>query len=341
MLEWNYCTYLDGTNKVYGVLKQQGAAESVIANKAVVPMSPTNIRATKDDVSTKTIGISFTQGSDTVCTTDANKKYSMTTELMCNESLNQKAAFVNSVTMADCVVTINADHKDGCPDVNIDVEQYMGWLAENEWVVGIIYLCLGTLLMVFGLQWFPYVTAGLIAIFIMGLTVSMGYAFGWMDTTGPMIAVLAVGTVLGVLAGCLIRRKIWIMVALLGLVSGFFSGALVFALISSASGWSAAWGWWVISVVMAIVGGVMAYWIGKSFVLFATSFVGAYLFTRSWTLFFPGHWPTESEIMAGNVDTDAIFWVFFGVLIVSFIGSVCVQKKRNCVHDDLDNFDKA
>jgi len=331
-LSFNYCTFLEGGAQAYGVLHGGGAQDKIVASKAVIATKPTNIR--EGDATSKTVGISFTQGSDTACNSGVN--YSMTTNLSCNEAITGAADIKSVVLTNGCEFVITADHKDGCPDVNIDIDQYMGWLSENEWVVGIIYIVLGSLLMVFGLQFFPYVTASLIAIFIMGLCASVGLALGWMESTGGLIAVLAVGLVLGVLAGCLVRRQVWIMIALLGMVTGFFSGSLVFALIASASGWSAVWGWWTISVVLCLAGGALAYFLGKSFVLWATSFVGAYLFTRSWTLFFPGHWPSEAEIMAGDIETDSIFWVFLGVLIFCFIASVCVQKKRNCVHEDLD-----
>jgi len=220
----------------------------------------------------------------------------------------------------------------------------MNWLAENEWCIGIIYLVLGPILAIFGLQWFPYVTASLIAIFIITVVASLGLAFGFMNSTGGLIAVLAVGLLLGILAGCLIRRKIWLMVGLLGLVAGFFSGALVFALISSASGWTAAWGWWVISIVMAIVGALVTYWLGKPVVLVATSFVGCYLFVRAWTMFFPGHWPSESQMMsdASNIETDNIFWGFVALFGICLIASICVQRKRmHKIDADLDAYQRA
>ena len=158
-------------------------------------------------------------------------------------------------------------------------------------------------------------------------------------TTGGLIAVLVVGAILGTLLGIFIKRKIWIMVALLGMVAGFFSGTLIFALIASASGWTAAWGWWVISIIMAIVGTLLAYGLGKPVVLMATSFVGSYLFVRAWTLFFPGHWPSEAQLMSdySSVETDSIFWVFVTLLIISIIGSICFQTKRGKVHKDLDD----
>ena len=237
------------------------------------------------------------------------------------------------------VVTIESDA--GCPVY--DLSEYYSWLTDNEWCIGIIYLILGPLLAFFGLQWFPYVTASLVAVFVITVISGLGLAFGWMNSTGGLIAVLAVALILGILAGCLIRRKIWCMIALLGLIGGFFSGALIFALIASASGWDAAWGWWVISILMAIIGALVAYWLGKPVVLITTSFVGSYLFMRAWTMFFPGHWPSEATIMndAGSIEVDSIFWVFLGLFVVGFITSWCVQAKRAKVDADLDAYQRA
>ena len=220
---------------------------------------------------------------------------------------------------------------------------YINWLEDNEWFLGILYLIIGPLLAFWGLQWFPYVTAILVAFFIFGLCVSLGLAFGWMNSTGGMVAVFVVGAILGILVGILIKRKIWIMISLLGMTAGFFGGTLLFALISGASGWDAAWGWWVISILSAIIGAFLAYCMGKPVVVFATSFCGSYLFMRAWTLFFPGHWPSEAQLMSdvSSLEVDSIFWVFVGLFIVTFIVSLVVQKKKDKVHEDLDAYQRA
>lgn len=210
-------------------------------------------------------------------------------------------------------------------------------------MIGIIYIIAGPIIALFGLQWFPYVTASLVAIFVMGITTSLCLAFGWMDSTVGTIVVLSVAVVLGVVAGILIRRNIWIMVGLLGLVGGFFAGSLTFALISSFSGWSAVWGFWVISSVVAAIGCVLSCYFGKGIVLLSTSFVGSYLFMRSWTLFFPGYYPSEAEIIDGDFEISSvgIFWTFIGVFVISFIVSVIFQTKRKeHTHADLDSYQK-
>ncbi len=177
----------------------------------------------------------------------------------------------------------------------------------------------------------------------MGITVSLCFAFGWMANSTGTIIVLVVAVILGVVAGILIRRNIWIMVSLLGLVGGFFFGSLVFAIIFSFTGWSAVWGFWVISCAMAAIGCVLSCYLGKTVVLLGTSLVGSYLFMRSWTLFFPGNYPSEAEIISGEFELSSagIFWTFIGVFAISFIVSVIFQVKRSHhIHVDLDDYKK-
>ena len=251
------------------------------------------------------------------------------TKLYCDESITGAPTIESVTKSADtCVVTATLKHDAGCPTINVDIDQYVDWLSDNQWCIGIIYLVAGPLIALFGTAWFPYVAASLVAIFIIGIVTSFSLAMGWMATTGGTIGVLCSALVLGILAGCLIRRKIWIMVGLLGLVAGFFSGSLVYALVYGMSGWDAVWGFWLIASICGIAGLVAACYLGKSVVLLSTSMVGSYLFMRSWTLFFPGHYPSEAELIDGSgLEPDAAFWGFISIFVVSFILSGVFQCK--------------
>ena len=311
----------------------------MIAEYAIPTLGATNLRDDDD----KVIGLTFTQTSDTVCSEETN--FSMTTKVFCSEdNLTQGAPQVESTVASKdgCETTVTLYHAAGCPVVNFDADVYTDWLYENQWVIGIIYLVAGPLIAGFGLQWFPYVTASLVAIFVIGITSSLSLALGWMATTTGTVITLVVALILGVIAGILIRRNIWIMIGLLGLVAGFFSGSLVYALIFSLSGWSSVWGYWLISVITAVVGCVASCYLGKAIVLLSTSLVGSYLFMRSWTLFFPGNYPSEAELVSGEfeLDNEAIFWVFIGVFVLGFVSSVIFQKTRDVSHEDLDNYEK-
>lgn len=76
-------------------------------------------------------------------------------------------------------------------------------------------------------------------------------------------------------------------------------------------------------------------------VIIATSMVGSYLFMRSWTLFFPGHYPSESELVSSKgedyLEMDSIFWVFIGLFAVSFAFSLVYQCKYAKRHQELED----
>ena len=90
------------------------------------------------------------------------------------------------------------------------------------------------------------------------------------------------------------------MLALLGMVAGFFAGSFLFALISGMTGgsWNETWGYWLLTITGAVVGAVLALYLGKVFVQVSTSLIGSYLFMRSWTMFFPGSYPSEEALVA-------------------------------------------
>ena len=153
-LVFNYCTFVEGTTGTYGIYRKLGdkSKDVVVANKAIKAFSAENLR----DADGNTNGVTFTQESSTTC--KGETKYSMTTELYCKEGVTN-AGSVRSVTLKDeCEFVVVMDHKEGCPDVNVDVDKYMGWLEENEWVVGIIYVVVGPLIALFGTQLFPWVS---------------------------------------------------------------------------------------------------------------------------------------------------------------------------------------
>lgn len=296
------------------------------------------------------IGCTFTQDSETVCQaadetagTDA-VNWSMVTNVMCDDTITGAGnARVDSVTTEGCVYTVTLTHKAGC-NTGIDAYDELQWLAENEWAIGIMYLIVGPVLALFGAAWFPYVVASLVAIFTIGLICSLSLAAGWMSTGLGTGIVFAVAIIVGVIVGMVVRRHIWIMVGLLGLIGGFFSGALIFALIAGMSGWDAVWGYWVFSVLLAVVGCVASCYLGKSVVIGSTALVGSYLFMRSWTLFFPGHYPSEAQIMEDpeSIEYTAIFWVFIGIFIASLIGSTVFQcKRKDECDEELDDYYKS
>ena len=218
----------------------------------------------------------------------------------------------------------------------------MDWFEDNLWAVAIIYLVCGPLIALFGTRWFPYIVASLVAVLMMCIICGISLACDWMDSTGGTIATCFVALVLGITTGYFVRRNIRLMLGLLGGIAGFFSGSLLFALISSMSGWDSVWGFWVISGIFAIIGFIAAIRYGRPVVMFSTSLVGSYLFMRAWTLLFPGNFPSESELFEGkNFDTEPIFWAFIAIFAVSFAISFTYQHKYARHHHELDDHFKC
>ena len=223
-----------------------------------------------------------------------------------------------------------------------------GWLQENLWVVGIIYVIFGPLIAFFGAKWFPYIIATLVGLFTISFLYLVADSAGWLVSTGASIGVLCGAIALGILAACLVRRNFKVMLALLGLVAGFFGGSLLFALISGMTGgeWNAVWGFWVFSCVCAVAGCIAAIYLGMPLVMVSTALVGSYLFMRAWTLFFPGNYPSEQELIDSKgqdaIEMGGLFWMYIGIFIVTFIISVTYQCKYAEQHHELkDGFTSA
>ena len=204
----------------------------------------------------------------------------------------------------------------------------MGWLYDNTWAIGIIYVVFGPLIAFFGGKWFPYITSTLVGLFTVTILCQVSLNAGWMVTMGGSIATIVVAVLLGVVAACIVVRMTWLMLCLLGMVAGFFGGSFLFALISGMTGgmWNEVWGYWVLAVGCAVVGGVLALYLGLPLVMTCTSLVGSYLFMRSWTLFFPGSYPSEEALIASKgqeaLEMDGLFWMYVGIFVVTFMVSL-------------------
>ena len=347
-LLFNYCTYGGDIpdEDSYAYLESATGADFSVADDAIALLNA--FEAMRND-DMEIIGCQFTQSSDTECTaadeaagTEA-VNWSMFTQVTCDETITGAGnARVDSVSVDGCVYTVKLTHDSGCYS-GVDTYGAVQWLAENEGGIGIMYLVVGPLLALFGAAWFPYVVASLVAIFTIGLICSLSLAAGWMATGLGTGIVLAVAIIVGVIVGILVRRNVWIMVGLLGLIGGFFSGALIFALIAGMTGSGAVWVYWVVSVLAAVAGCVAACYLGKTVVIGSTALVGSYLFMRAWTLFFPGHYPSEAQLMEdpASIEYDAVFWVFIAIFIASFIGSTVFQCKKDDTNEELDDYYKA
>lgn len=222
------------------------------------------------------------------------------------------------------------------------------WLADNEWCIGIVYLVAGPLIALFGTAWFPYITAALVAIFTIGFSTFGAMELGWTETVGGSVGVLLGALALGILAGCLVRRSVWLMVGLLGGMAGAYFGGWLCLLIFASAGspfqmyMIAPWLFYLFVIAFGAIGMCIACKKGVPMVMICTAFAGSYLFMRSWTLFFPGTWPSEKEIFGGEADYSDygyMIWVYLCIFAASFAGALVFQcKVYTHVHPELDAY---
>ena len=80
---------------------------------------------------------------------------------------------------------------------------------------------------------------------------------------------------------------------------GFYSGAWFFAFICACTGgnWNALWAYWLFAVLNAAVGGWRGIHRDRAIISIFTPVVGSYYFMRSWTMFFPGDYPSEAALV--------------------------------------------
>lgn len=197
-------------------------------------------------------------------------------------------------------------------------------------MLGIAYFIAGAYVALYGVAKFHRISSSLISFTVGIVMTTFSYRKGWMDNTGGTVGTLLASCLSGYLLFRYLMRRCstWNLVKLFGVSAGFFAGALVFAFVDCISGFEEIWGFWALSCAFAVVGLVCASYLARTFVLTSTAMVGSYLFMRSWTLFIPGHFPTESDIMdGGHIDKDDTFWAFITLFVAGFIFSIIFQRR--------------
>ena len=84
-------------------------------------------------------------------------------------------------------------------------ETSVGWLYENTWAIGIIYLIFGPIIAFFGGKWYPIIVATLAGLFTCSFLCSIALSSGWMATRGGATGAIIAAIVLGIIAGYLVR----------------------------------------------------------------------------------------------------------------------------------------
>lgn len=176
-------------------------------------------------------------------------------------------------------------------------------------MIGIILIVVGPFIALCGLRLFPWVSSIAVALFGMGFFFLLFTSFGWTDATAGFWTSISFAVLIGIIAGVVVKKNIWLAVGLLGTMGGAFGGILFLDFLAVVADWSPEWALYVFSIVGGIIGFVLGLKLGSPVVNIATSFIGSYLFVVALTLFFcPDEWPSTSDMITGNVDYDSLGW---------------------------------
>ena len=143
-----------------------------------------------------------------------------------------------------------------------------------------------------------------------------------------MIAILITA-----LVSWIVKKNIWLLVGLTGILAGFSLGSLTFAVAVKAAGsgsiqsQTALYIW---CVVFSLFGGLLCCYFGKQVVLYGTSLLGSYLFMHGWALIFGGL-PDEASMISRLAHHDRIklkgeFMLYLVVFVGLFVLSCFVQR---------------
>ena len=195
------------------------------------------------------------------------------------------------------------------------------WVRENPWPVAIVGIVLGAVFATLGKRWFPYIGAILTALGVLSTAVSVSQALQWTDTVLGLVLTLLLSMALAIIIGSLVRRHIWLLVGVTGVLGGFSVGSAIESLLLAA-GFDSFIGYLIIVGLCGFIGGLLSFKFGGKVILLGTSFVGSYIFMRGWSLIFGG-WPSEHEVWTSLRDGEEVdlkwpFYVYFTIFLVLF-----------------------
>lgn len=306
-------------------------SDVVLLTDGKKPSYTETVLKASEDGDTTHIKFTIDDGDD--CKKDSNGKdieYNVDFEVFCDASITGTP--VLTVDDSDvCRPKISVTHKAGCPV--FQATSIIRWLANNPIVLGIILIAFGAVVTFFGGKFFPHVLAsvagGLTFLVVLLLASVLGALKALDKTRDPSagqiaLAVLSfvVALALAVFAGWFLKKIRRVGLCLLGTAGGFFGGFLLYTFVFAQ---------WldhvavliVLTVVLAALGGFLAWKFDRHIIIYITSFLGAYALVRGVSVFagkFPNELVLYGQLTSGTFDgLNNEFYIYFGAIVVTGI----------------------
>lgn len=187
---------------------------------------------------------------------------------------------------------------------------------------------MGPLIAIYGKRHFTTVTVATLAFFVGAFVFTTGMQTGYDSTTAGIWYLSFLTAVIMILSSILARQQEVYIVYCLSGMAGYYAGQLLFSILAVLFDWNELWVYYTFCLGGAALVGLFTLKLKDKPVLLYTSFVGSYIFTMAWTIFFKNTWPTSEAVSLGEVgNVTAFFWVLVGVLGLSFVASLYIQSK--------------
>ena len=244
-----------------------------------------------------------------------------------------------ALTLATALATPASTEADQVDAVNPVVE----WMSGQPYALGVVAIIVGAITAMLGKRWFPWIAATYAALSVIEFVVFTSAAAGWWTAPVGISLTLVVALAAAIPVGALIRRNIWPAVGLVGIVYGAYLGFFTFCFILVVSGWESFIALVSLTLVGAVVGGVLACKYGPEIVLIGTSFIGSYIFMRGWT-YILGGFQSEAEIVSKVANHEILevpvsYWWYMILFVVVFVFTSQWQRMKEEDAEELKTAD--
>jgi len=232
---------------------------------------------------------------------------------------------------------VTVSHADGCYEYT--ASSMVRWLDENPLVLGIFLLIIGPMVAMTGKRLFPYISAFIGGFALVASVMLFSGAMGWLSEWWIVFLVLALAIALGALFGVFIKRNMWFAVGTVGVVGGLFLGAALYSLLLNWFGWESYWGFWSITIAVAVIGGILSCKFNSMIVILATSFFGSYIFVTGLNYIFGGSPGLVTMVAKLENDEPVVFtgatYIYLVVLVCLFTFTAVWQSYKEEEHEEL------
>ena len=132
-----------------------------------------------------------------------------------------------SVDTKGCDAKVVVAHKAGCPAGK--AMNLSNFINEYPWVLGLLMILGGPVVALFGRRWFPWVTAGVVAVSALLFCLIFCEITGFMDKVIEVVASVIFSISMAVLAGWFVMKTVWVAIGVLGVIGGLFIGEFIYA----------------------------------------------------------------------------------------------------------------